>query len=129
AGEIGPAAARNDGTHAVSPFGSGHERGGASRASAKMAEREDCEIGLHIGPARRMSQPPAQQRYVETVLARMNVAFLLGAGEEIDQQRRDARALQLRSHPDVARTMPAAAAAVREQHDAFRAGWNGEIAG
>jgi hypothetical protein len=116
-------------THAIAPLRRGDERGRAPRARAETAERKHAQIGLLVRPVRRVHQPPAEQRDVEAVLARLDVALFLDPGEEIEKQRRDSRMLQLRGDPDVARAVPAAAAAVREQHDPFRARRNGEVAG
>src|SRR4029453_14049387 len=65
--------------------------------------------------------PPGKQRNVEAVLARHEVAALLGGREKIEEQRPPPGALQLAGDVRIARTETAAPTTMRKKHDSARA--------
>jgi hypothetical protein len=89
-------------------------------ARTEEAQRQFAQGGLAASPLGGRLQPARQQRDVEAVLARAQVHLLLLGREQVEQQGGDPAFLQPARHLPVARAVPSAAAAVREQHQALR---------
>jgi hypothetical protein len=89
-----------------------------------------------------MNKALREQIDVEAEVARAKVDLLFLRGQQIEQQRANARRLKRTRDELIARAVPAAAAAVREEDDAARAGgqtqlsfqsnvpgWNADVLG
>ena len=76
---------------------------------------------------RSVDQTRGEKRNVEAMLARTEIACLLGRRQQIEKQRGDAGAVKPRGDPDVARALAAAAAAMGKQHDTFCACGNRQV--
>ena len=70
----------------------------------------------------------AQQRDIEAELTRVILQPFLLFGQQVKQQRTEARALQVTRHRLIARASPAAAAAMGENHQPTCRGRHREIA-
>ncbi len=79
-------------------------------------------------PVGRLLQAVCEQGDIKTVFPRVNINFLFLGREQVEQQCRLPRLLQLLGGLAVANTVPTATAAVNEQHDALKARRRGQIA-
>ena len=125
--KIGPPASGHDSTHQIGPPRRGHERGGGAGAGAEQPDRQMFQRGLCGGPLHGGDQPIGEQANVETQLPCLVVEVFLLGGEQIHQQRRKVRLLQDPGNELVAVAVTAAAAPVREQHEAACVNGNYEV--
>ena len=108
--------------------GSGGEGGGGSRAGPEQPERHAWWL-TGVQPVDRGGQPPAEQADVEAQRGSLRVGAFLVVGQQVQQQRPQARPVQARGHRAVARAAPGATAAVGEQHHAGRGIGPGKVTG
>ncbi|GAA3402841.1 hypothetical protein GCM10011577_19390 [Pseudarthrobacter polychromogenes] len=111
-GKVRPAAAGNHGVHLRTRFGCGPQRGACTGAGPEVTHPAPCGVLPALQPVRCCAEPLCQQGDVKDVSA---VNFLFG-GQQIHQQGAQSRFLEDGSNVAVARTVPAAAAAVGEDH-------------
>ena len=112
-GEVGTAAAGYHGRDAGAGLGGRPQRRRGAGAGAEVADGGVCRARLAAQPAGHRGQPPGEQADVEHVGP---VELLLG-GEQVEQQRAQPGAVQDGGDMPVAGAVPAAAAAVGEDHD------------
>ena len=128
-GHVGPASTRDDCADLASPPGGrGHERGGSAGAGPEVAQRQPAVAGL--GPIQSDAvQPPGQKTDVEAQAAagRSSTASSAGVSRSISKVARPAFCNSC-GHEAVARAVPAAPAAVREQDDAMGTRRNHQVA-
>jgi hypothetical protein len=119
AGEVRPPAPGDDGADVGGTGGGGDEGGGGAGAGAEEADRE--RGGGPAGePVDRRDQAPGEQADVEAEMTGAPIGLLLGGGQQVEEQGRDARLVQRRRHPPVAGAVTARSAAVGEEHDPER---------
>src|SRR5689334_19988000 len=79
-------------------------------------------------PVRRKTQAPREQANIKAMLARARIPRLFLPRQKIKKQCRESRAIEHLGHESIARTAPAAAAAVRKNDHATRVLRKGQIA-
>ena len=89
AGEVGPAAARDDGAHGVGPLRRRDECGGGAGARSERAQRQTGGIGASGDRIARDQEPLGQQGDVEPQVPGPQVDRFLGGGQQIEEQRRE----------------------------------------
>ena len=119
AGQIGPSAARDDRPHEPAPLGGREQGGRGPRRGAEVAERQTANEIPALDPVGGREQPPGEKRDVEAQVSALDVEGLLLRRQQVDQERGHARFAQLPRDELVARALPAAAAAVGEDHEAL----------
>ena len=108
-GQVGPAAAGDDGTHDVGLARGRHERRGGAGAGAEQADRQPARLARPTPPsAPPPPTRPARSSMSKRVLARAEVDLLLGRREQVDEQGREAGLLEHARHEAVARAEAAA---------------------
>jgi hypothetical protein len=106
----------------------GDQRGGGAGAGAEVAESQPLGGLVAAEPEGGCPETVGQEVDVEAQRVLLHVDQLLGRGEQVDQQGGQSAPLQRGRHRSVARAPSAAAAAMREEHDAGRAAGDLEIA-
>ena len=114
AGEVGPAAARDDRLHPRAERCRRHESRGGPGAGAEEAKRKTGQLGLLIDPGDSVQQPVSEQVYVEDLAAVPGLAF----GKQVEEQGGEASGVQVVGHGAIARAQAARATAVGKQDDA-----------
>jgi hypothetical protein len=122
--EVRAPASRDDRAHDLLSVRGCVDRSGSARAGAEVTDLETVRGRLVDDPVRDGREPVGHQLDVEAIAAVQAVALFFVFGEEIEQQCAEAGLLEQRRHVLVTRAEAAAAAAMREQHDPLRAGWN-----
>jgi hypothetical protein len=115
--EIGPSAARDHRIDPLPDFDRSYQRCASAGARSEIADAEIARFRLRDEPPRHFREPTRQQADVESQPLRDIVLDLL-RGQQIEKQRAIARFADDSRDELIARTVPAAAAAVRENHDA-----------
>jgi hypothetical protein len=106
--------------YAIDPlpdFGRSHKRCTTADARSEIADAEIARRRLHDEPPRHFREPASQQADVETQTPRDIVPDLLLRAQQIEKQRAVARFADDSRDELIARTVPAAGAAVCEYHD------------
>ncbi len=119
--QIGPSASRHHCADARGPFRRGHQCCCRAGAGPEVADLQVSRFRLLHQPIRNRHEPAGKQSDVEPEAARAPVHLFLVQSQKVDQEGREAIALQFRRDKTVARAMPAAPAAMREQYDSTRA--------
>ena len=119
-GHIRPAATRDNGLHDAGRFGRCHERGGGSGTRTEEADRQPAHFIEFAHPVDGVQQALPEVLDVED---KSSVAVVI-ACEEIEEQRGQRRCAQGPRDTLIARTEPAAATAVGEDHEAVRPRWH-----
>src|SRR5690606_15279364 len=125
AGQIGAAAAGDDRLDPRRLLRGGDERRRRAGARAEVPDRERGRLRVRAHPLRRPDQTPGEERDVEDLLAVVGLRLR----EQVEEERADPGADQLRRNETVPRAEPAAPRAVREEDDAQRVLREGERAG
>ena len=99
-------------------FGRSYQRCTAADARSEIADAEIARRRLHDEPPRHFREPASQQADVETQTPHDIVPDLLLRAQQIEKQRAIARFADDSRDELIARTVPAAGAAVCEYHDA-----------
>src|SRR5258706_1924282 len=126
AGQVRPAAARNDGADALLQARGGDEGRGAPGTRAEISDRSDARFGLREDPVRRALEPGGEEIDVEPQMAGMAIGVLLFGGEQVEEERTEAGLLDDAGDLLVARAVAAAAAAMREEDERAGAVGDGE---
>jgi ABC-2 type transporter len=122
--EVGAATAGDDRCYRAGPLGGRHQRGRGARAGAEQPDRQASRGPVVQHPVGQGGQPRREQVDVEPEPAGPRVQLLFPGGEQVGQDGGQAGGLQFVGHVAIAWAVPAAAAAVREQHDStLRLGW------
>src|SRR5687767_16028438 len=92
--------------------GSRHQSRPATGARAKISEAQVAVLLMQ--PLRGLAEPVRQQTNVKSQVSGEAIFLFLGFGQQVKEARADPALTQKAGHELIARTMPAAAAAVRE---------------
>lgn len=117
AGEIGPASAGYDRGHLRGPFRPGDERRCGPGARAEVPDGKMARLRMAAHLLRHVAQAVGQEADVETELSREAIMFLLGRGEQVEQERRESSLVELVRDELVARAVSRRPAPVNEHHD------------
>jgi hypothetical protein len=127
-GQIGSPTARYNGSDGVAQLSSRKECSGGASARSEIARTQVLRFGLLADPGDLLLKPPGRiyqsrrkQANIEAEMACIDIHGLLFARQQIEEQCADARLTNDARDELVARTEAAAAAAMREEHDASRA--------
>ena len=89
--KIGPASARHHRVDQPRKLGGRHQRRAGARTRPEIADLQTGHLRLLAQPLRDSNQAIRQKRNVETKLGGLQIHFLLIGGQQIDEQRRQAR--------------------------------------
>ena len=123
AGQVGAAAARDQGRHLARPLRAGHECRGRARARTEQPHRQALCGSDTAQPIQRLQEALRQQVDVEHVGAPVS----LFGRQQVEQQGCDSAVLQGLRDRAIARAVLAAAAAVGEYHQPGGRGRHGQI--
>lgn len=127
AGEVGTATAC-DYSRDTRGLGGCDQSGSGSSAGAEVAEAEVAHLRIICEPCCGVDKTLGEKIDIESKMAGALVERFFHSSEQVEQEGGKARFLQGASDELVARTVPAAAASVRENHRAARRGGNAQIA-
>src|SRR5206468_554400 len=91
------------------------ERRGSARARSKIANAQIARFRLLLCPVGRVNKPLCKQADVESMVGCARVNQLLFRRKQIEKERRQSGVVERAGDELIARTVPAAAAAVREK--------------
>jgi hypothetical protein len=101
--EVGPAAARDDGSHLPPEVRGGNEGRGRPGARSEERDRQSRDVGIGAQPPDRPLEPSREERDIEDLAA----IECLHVGQQIEQQRRETCAPQTFGDRHVPRRPPA----------------------
>jgi len=116
--QIRPAPARDDGRHLGRVLRHGDQRRRRTGAGAEVADLQPARGRLAAQPLRDAGHPAGEQVDVEAEFAALQIGHFFPVRQQVEQQRRQAALLKVFGDLPVPRAVPAASAAVHEQHDA-----------
>ena len=122
-GEVRPSASRDHGLDLLADFGRSHERCTGAGARPEIADADIARHGLRNQLLRHFRESTRQEGDVKPQIPRDVVFDLLFCGQEIKEQRAIARFADDSRDELITRTVPTAAATVREDHNARCSRW------
>src|SRR5579863_578336 len=126
--EIRASASGNHRSYSIRTFRRGYQRCGSAGTGAKVADAHPGCFRILTQPIRSANHAFREQPDIETQPGRSQVLPFFVGGEQVKQQRGQAGLPEHLCDMPISRAVPAAAAAVREQHHAEGAIGSGQVA-
>ena len=112
AGQIGTAASRDNRAHHIEADSRRHQCGSGAGTGTEVTDPKLLRIGEFREPVSRGHEPFGEQLDIEAQLCRTRVDYFLVQRQQVNQQGCQFRLVEQASDITIARTVPAAAAAV-----------------
>src|SRR5262249_52404168 len=128
ASQIRASPAQDDRGHTLRALGGGDECRASASAGTEVADAKLVGVLVLGQPVSSVGKTARQQADVETEVACLEICDLLLRGEQVQQESGAATVTQHLGNGAVARTVPAAAAAMCKDDDASRALRDGQVA-